>query len=77
MMEKSSSPSLREEKAFDTASTTGDNTAITTPDNGEAELVYPTGLPFWLIVLSLCLAVFVLALGIHFDSIYLLRKANN
>lgn len=65
-MEKASTPSFREEKVFDSSSTTEENTANATPNNGEesaeTELVYPTGLPFWLIVLSLCLAVFVLAL---------------
>jgi hypothetical protein len=34
---------------------------IVPEDNGEP--VYVTGLPFWLIIIALCLAVFVLAIG--------------
>jgi hypothetical protein len=56
----------------------GDNTAVAnTPQEaldvvdekkeveveGDEEIVYITGLPFWLIIVALCLAVFVLAIG--------------
>lgn len=36
---------------------------IVVKDDGEKEIVYITGLPFWLILIALCLAVFVLAIG--------------
>ena len=65
-MAKDATPSLRnvgDEKVFDSSSVSNDEvTAPVTPENGESEMVYPTGLPFWLITIALCLAVFVLAI---------------
>lgn len=76
MATKDSTPTLTnagDEKVLDSSSTSnGEVTLPVTPENEktetveeatEAELVYPTGLPFWLIVIGLCLAVFVLAIG--------------
>ena len=72
MAAKDSTLALRnagDEKVLDSSSTSnGETTVPVTPENGEietpeVEIVYPTGLPFWLITIALCLAVFVLAIG--------------
>lgn len=73
--DRTSLHNVGDEKQFDSTSTSnnGDTTVPVTPENAEntetpentedVEPVYPKGLPFWLITISLCLAVFVLAIG--------------
>lgn len=77
--DSSSSSSLSHKKELN-----GNNDGLATAkDDGEAtkvegvgedkEPVYPTGLPFWLIIFALCLAVFVLAIGLSLSFLFIVQ----